>query len=68
MSQSDFLSYFTYDNWINLRDNYLDTPPVGVALILAVFLIALYRNFREQPNSMANKDHLLAVIQEFSTK
>jgi hypothetical protein len=62
MNQSDFLSYFTYENWVNLRDNYLDTPPVGVALVLAVFLIALYRNFKEQPNSIPKKDHLLSVI------
>ena len=45
MNQQHLDDYLSYEQWVHLRDNYLDTPEVGVALLLALFLTALYLTF-----------------------
>ena len=45
MNQQHLDAYLSYEQWVHLRDNYLDTPEVGVALLLALFLTALYLTF-----------------------
>jgi hypothetical protein len=47
MDQQHFSTYLTWEDWIYIRDNYLDTPEVGIVVLLALFLTALYLTFKK---------------------
>jgi hypothetical protein len=68
MDQHNSLPYLTYENWVYFRDNYLDTPQVGIALFLSVFLIALYLTFRDSSRKTVKRDRFGEAISSFSSK
>lgn len=68
MIQQENLSYFSYEGCLYFINNYLDTPPVGVALFVIVFMLALYYSLKESPQQASKRDKFEAAISAFSSK
>lgn len=55
-------------SWPYIRDHYLNSPYLGLAILLTIFIWALYRTFREDPNKIVKKDRFAEYISTFSSK
>lgn len=65
--QDDLLSLFSH-NWAYFKDNYLNTPPVGLALVLLVFLTAVYYSFKESSSTEPPRNRFEEALSSFSSK
>ncbi len=69
---SDMDQDYTLDpssySWPHIRDNYLNTPCMGLAIILSVFLTALYFTFRDYSKKIVKRDRFEDSISSFSSK
>lgn len=55
-------------SWPYIRENYLNSPYLGLTILVTIFMWALYRTFREDTNKIVKKDRFEEYISTFSSK